>query len=415
MASTRYRMAWTGNTRVKSSVPVRTALPYARISAFYACYFGAIGILLPFLALYLSSIGFQPLAIGQLMAILMAMRILTPGLWAWLADITGHRTRVMRMAAVLSPLCFAGVVLADDFGAMAISLASFGCAWGGILPQFEANTLNHLGGEPQRYGRMRLWGSLGFIVAVVAGGWLFAGDRVDLVPSVAFILLSATALATILTPPAIGRRSREDSAGLLQVLKRRAVLGLLAGCVLLQASFGVYYVFFTIYLKELGYSSETAGLMWAWGVAAEIAVFAYTPRLLQRWSPHGLLTAALAATSVRWLLTAWFSGTVWMLLLAQSLHLAGFGISHSVAVYLVHRYFGGRLQNRGQALYSSMGFGLGGAIGSLLAGYLWDYFGPMYAWMTAALLAAAAASLVRNTAPPPEWPAHAGRGMRKDE
>jgi len=374
-------------------------LPFARISAFYACYFGAIGILLPFLGLYFSSIGFQPLAIGQLMAVLMSMRILTPGLWAWLADITGHRTTVMRSAAVMAPVCFAGVTLADSFGTVAASLALFGCAWGGILPQFEANTLDHLGKEPQRYGRMRLWGSLGFILAVVTGGWLFAGDRVNLVPVAALAFLTATALAAILTPPAMDRPRHEETGGLLQVLKRREVLGLLAGCVLLQASFGVYYVFFTIYLSDLGYSSETAGLMWAWGVAAEIAVFAYTPRLLQRWSPHGLLTAALAATSVRWLLTAWFPGMVWVLLLAQTLHLAGFGISHSVAVYLVHRYFGGRLQNRGQALYTSLGFGLGGAMGSLVAGYLWDYFGPASAWLTAAVLAAAAASLVRNTAP----------------
>jgi PPP family 3-phenylpropionic acid transporter len=313
----------------------------------------------------------------------------------------------MRSAAVLAPLCFTGVALTDDFVTLVVSLALFGCAWGGILPQFEANTMDHLGKEPQRYGRMRLWGSLGFIVAVVTGGWLFAGDRVRLVPAAALAFLAATTLTTWLTPPALGRGRHGESGGLLGVLKRREVRGLLAGCVLLQASFGVYYVFFTIYLRDLGYSSETAGLMWAWAVAAEIAVFAYTPRLLQRWSPHGLLTAALAATSARWLLTAWFPETAWILLLAQTLHLAGFGISHSVAVHLVHRYFGGRLQNRGQALYTSLGFGLGGAIGSLLAGYLWDYFGPISAWLAAAVLAAAAASLVHRTAPRSEVSASA--------
>ncbi len=375
-------------------------LPFARISAFYACYFGAIGILLPFLGLYFSSIGFQPVAIGQLMAVLMAMRIVTPGLWAWLADITGHRTMLMRSAAVVAPICFAGVAMAGSFPAAALSLALFGCAWGGILPQFEANTLDHLGSEPQRYGKMRLWGSLGFIFAVVSGGWLFAGDRVSLVPAAALAFLAAAALAIVLTPPAPARRTHADTGGLVKTLMRREVLGLLTGCVLLQASFGVYYVFFTIYLRDHGFSSETAGLMWAWGVAAEIVVFAYTPRLLQRWSPHGLLTTALAATSARWLLTAGFPDSAWILLLAQTLHLAGFGISHSVAVYLVHRYFGGRLQNRGQALYTSLGFGLGGAAGSLLAGYLWGYLGPTPAWLAAAALAAVAASLVHFTAPP---------------
>lgn len=374
-------------------------LPFARICAFYACYFATIGVLLPFLGLYLRHSGFQPVAIGQLMAVLMAMRIIAPGLWAWLADVSGRRTVLMRSAAVAAPFLFAGLAAGQGFAWAATSLALFGCVWGGILPQFEANTMDHLGPEPQRYGRMRLWGSLGFILAVVGGGWLFSGDRVGLVPLVALGLLAMTGLATLLTPAAAGRQHQGDGGGLLRVLARREVLGLLVGCILLQASFGPYYVFFTIYLRDLGYATETAGLMWAWGVAAEIAVFAYTPRLLQRWPPHGLLTAALLATAVRWLLTAWFPDSLWMLLLAQTLHMAGFGISHAVAVWLVHRYFGGRLQNRGQALYTSLGFGLGGAVGSLMAGYLWDFPGPAAAWLTAALLAALAAAVVRATTP----------------
>lgn len=374
-------------------------LPFVRISAFYACYFGAIGVLLPYLALYLRHAGFQAIAIGQLMAVLMAMRILAPGVWGWLADSTGQRTVLMRSAAIGAPLIFLGVAVGEQFTWLALSLGLFGCAWAGVLPQFEANTLDHLGEAPQRYGRMRLWGSLGFILAVVIGGLLFSGERVGLVPMVALGLLAMTAVATVLTPPAAPRIREHVPGGLWRVLKRREVFGLLAGCILLQASFGPYYVFFTIYLGDHGYSSGTAGLMWAWGAAAEIAVFAYTPRLLQRWSAHGLLTAALAVTAVRWLITACFPNSVSMLLLAQSLHMASFGISHAVAVYLVHRYFGGSLQNRGQALYSSLCFGLGGATGSLMAGYLWELQGAMTVWLAAAVLAAAAGATVWATAP----------------
>ncbi len=382
-------------------------LPFVRIAGFYACYFGAIGVFLPYLALYFRHHGFSPIGISQLMAILLAMRILAPGLWAWLADVTGRRTVLMRSAAVTAPIMFIGVVAGEEFGSIAVSLALFGIVWAGVLPQFEANTLDHLGDQPQGYGRLRLWGSLGFIVAVAGGGALFAGPRVALVPVIALAVLAMTALATVLTPAAPPGPRPPAGDGLVRVLKRPEVFGLLVGCILLQASFGTYYVFFTIYLRDLGYSTETAGFMWAWGVAAEIAVFAYTPRLLQRWSPHGLLAAALGATAIRWLVTAWFSASAIMLVIAQTLHLAAFGVSHAVAVYLVHRYFRGSLQNRGQALYSSLGFGLGGAAGSLMAGYLWDLKGATAAWIGSAVLALVAAAVVRITAP------HSGAAMAR--
>jgi PPP family 3-phenylpropionic acid transporter len=141
--------------------------------------------------------------------------------------------------------------------------------------------------------------------------------------------------------------------------------------------------------------------MWAWGTAAEIIVFAYTPRLLARWSPHRLLTAALAVTSVRWVLTGVFPGSLTILLVAQTLHMASFGVFHAVSVVLIHRYFGGTLQTRGQALYSSLGFGVGGALGSLWAGYAWEFGEPAHAWIFAALVAMAAAIVARVSAPRP--------------
>ncbi len=376
-------------------------LPYRRLAFFYAGYFAAIGILLPFLGYYLRHRGFDPLAIGQLMAILMSMRIFAPVLWAWLADHTGLRARMMRLTAVAAPVFLAGILLTNGFYGVALSLALFGCVWSGVLPQYEANTLLHLGDEPQRYGSIRLWGSAGFIVASILGGAYFSGGRVDQVPAVLLVLLGVTALAASLTPAAPEERAPARRGELGAVLGRREVAGLLIACVLLQASFGPYYVFFTIYLRDLGYTSWQAGLMWAWGVAAEIAVFAYTPRLLRRWSAHTLLTVALAATVLRWIWTGWFPESTIMLVLAQTLHMAGFGIFHAAAVHLIHRHFDGRIRNRGQALYSSLGFGLGGAVGSMMAGLLWSLGDPVVAWTAAAAIAASAALVVSRTAPAP--------------
>lgn len=392
---------------------------YPRLSAFYLCYFGAIGVFVPFFSLYLQRQGFGAVAIGQLMAIPMAMRVLAPGLWGWAADRSGRRDIALRIGALLATGGVGVLLGATGFIAVALGLAAFALPWSGLLPQFEATTLSHLGAHPQRYGLVRLWGSVGFILAVVAGGLLFAGDRVAAVPLVLLALVGATAIAVwrVPSPPAVPGRQEPQELG--AALRRPWVLALLVVCVLQQAAFGPYYVFFTIYLDRLGYGTGAAGMLWAWGVAAEVLMFIYTPRLIEKFGSRVLLVAALGASVVRWLLTAWAAASLPLLLLAQTLHMAAFGLFHAVAVLLIHRGFGGRLQGRGQALYSALGFGVGGALGSLGSGYAWSVAGPAGAWTAAALLAAIALAvawwgLARDTGGPTGFDSRYRTGNERD-
>lgn len=363
---------------------------YPRLSAFYLCYFGAIGVFVPYFSFYLQHEGFGAVAIGQLMAIPMAMRVLAPGLWGWAADHSGRRDLALRIGALLAAGGVALLLGASSFIAVAIALAAFALPWSGLLPQFEATTLNHLGARPQRYGLIRLWGSVGFIIAVVVGGWVFDGNRVAFVPLVLLLLVMATAATVWRVPEAPVAGPGEAPQRFLAALGRPWVLALLAVCVLNQAAFGPYYVFFTIHLDRLGYSTSAAGLLWAWGVAAEVVMFIYTPRLVERYGSRILLVFALGVAVIRWLLTAWAAASLPLLLLAQTLHMAAFGLFHAVAVLLIHRAFAGRLQGRGQALYSALGFGVGGALGSVGSGYAWAAGGPIAAWTGAAALAALA-------------------------
>jgi MFS transporter, PPP family, 3-phenylpropionic acid transporter len=363
---------------------------YPRLSAFYLFYFGAIGVFVPYFSFYLQGEGFGAVAIGQLMAIPMVMRVLAPGLWGWAADRSGRRDLMLRCGALLATGGVALLLGATGFIAVALALAAFALPWSGLLPQFEATTLSHLGARPQRYGLVRLWGSIGFIFAVVIGGLLFAGDRIAAVPLVLLLLVGATAVAVWRVPPAPAMALRQEPERLGAALRRPWVLALLVVCVLQQAAFGPYYVFFTIYLDQLGYGTGAAGLLWAWGVAAEILMFLFTPRLIERYGSRALLVVALGVSALRWLLTAWGAASLPLLLFAQTLHMAAFGLFHAVAVLLVHRGFGGRLQGRGQALYSAVGFGVGGALGSLGAGYAWSVAGPAATWTAAALVAAVA-------------------------
>ncbi|MDH3934930.1 MAG: MFS transporter, partial [Gammaproteobacteria bacterium] len=145
---------------------------YWRLSGFYLFYFASLGALLPYWSLYLKSLDFSITEIGQLMAILMATKIVAPNVWGWIADHTGQRMAIIRVASLLSIITFAGVLVSDAFWWLVLVLVLFSFFWNATLPQFEATTMSHLGGEMHRYSGIRLWGSVGFIVAVAGLGVL---------------------------------------------------------------------------------------------------------------------------------------------------------------------------------------------------------------------------------------------------
>ncbi len=191
-------------------------------------------------------------------------------------------------------------------------------------------------------------------------------------------------LSSLVVPESAAGHLPLDQARLRDVLRRPVVLALLAVCFLVQASHGPYYAFFSIYLESYGYSTALIGQLWALGVVAEIGVFLIMPRLLPRFGARRLLLAAVSLTTLRWLLIAGFADRLPVMLLAQTLHAASFGLYHAVAIYMVHRLFTGAHQGRGQALYSSISFGAGGAVGSLISGYLWTGMGAQSMYLLAA-------------------------------
>ena len=357
---------------------------YWRLSGFYLFYFASLGALVPYWGLYLKSLDFSVTQIGQLIAILMATKIVAPNVWGWIADTTGHRMTIVRSASLLAALSFTGVFFGNGFWWLALVMIAFSFFWNAALPQFEATTMNHLGGETHRYSGIRLWGSVGFIITVAALGPMldmYGTHRLPQVLAVVFILIW---LSSLVVPESAAGHLPLDQARLRDVLRRPVVLALLAVCFLVQASHGPYYAFFSIYLESYGYSTAVIGQLWALGVVAEIGVFLIMPRLLPRFGARRLLLAAVSLTTLRWLLIAGFADRLPVMLLAQTLHAASFGLYHAVAIYMVHRLFTGAHQGRGQALYSSISFGAGGAVGSLISGYLWTGMGAQSMYLLAA-------------------------------
>ena len=162
-----------------------------------------------------------------------------------------------------------------------------------------------------------------------------------------------------------------------------------------------------------GYGTATVGLLWASAVIAEIALFAVGPRLLARYPLSQLLRVALASTVLRWVLVAAYPQVLLLQFGAQLLHLAGFGLFHSVTVLLGPALLPGGAPARAQALVSSLGWGAGGMAGSLMAGFLWDRAGPRAVFIGSALVAASAWLLAWRAVHGPAGPDRGSFGPRR--
>jgi len=350
-----------------SSAPI----PYWRLSGFYFFYFASLGALVPYWSLYLKNLGFNAQSIGILIAFIPATKIFAPYIWGWIADHTQRPITIIRIANLLAVFAFAGVFVGNSYWWLAIVMFAFSFFWNSSLPQFEATTLNHLDDDPHRYSGIRLWGSLGFIFMVIGLGGLFQNQSIDWLPTVIFILLVGIFLVSLIVPECL-QAQHEEQLHIMSVVRQPAVLAFLAVCFLMVFSHGPYYTFYSIYLEDHGYSRRFIGLFWAVGVIAEVIIFLLMHRILPVLGARVLLLLTLLLTALRWLMIGFYPDDTSVLFFAQLLHAFSFGVFHAVSILLVHQFFKGKHQGRGQALYASLSFGAGGATGSLVSGLLWD-------------------------------------------
>ena len=366
-------------------------IPYWRLSGFYFFYFAFVGAMAPYWGLYLRSLEFNAFQIGVLMAPLHVMRMFAPNIWGHIADRTGRRVAIVQFAAVVSLVSFLGVFMDTGFWWMLTVMSFISFFWSASLPLVEATTLSHLRDRADRYGNIRLWGSVGFIAVVVGLGWLLDHAEVRALLWVVLGLLVGIVLFARFIPEAEIAHLETEHTPLGHVLRRPEVAALLAAAILMAAAHGPYYTFFTIFLVDAGYSKTLAGWLWALGVICEVGVFLVMPRILKRISAETVVLITLATAAFRFLLIGWWVDSMPVLLFAQVLHALTFAAYHAAAIGLIHRHFRGRNQARGQALYNSLAFGIGGTAGTLYAGAVWQHYGGAFTFTTAADCAAVAA------------------------
>lgn len=375
-----------------------SALPYWRLSSFYFCYFALLGGTAPFFGLYFAHLGFSAERIGELVAIPMLMRCLAPNLWGWLGDTTGQRLLIVRLGALSTLLAFTLIFIDQSYAWLVMVMALHAFFWHAVLPQFEVITLAHLRDRNQAsgYSRVRLWGSIGFIVAVVGLGGLFEYLSLDAWPIAIVLIMTSIVLSSFGVPNAqpVAPKNQHAGENFWRHLQQPGLLAFYLCAGLMQLSHGPYYTFLSLYLESLGYSRIAVGLLWSLGVFAEIALFWVMSQVLARFSLRQILLASFSLATVRWLLlgSSMADSLLWLLLI-QILHAATFGSFHIAAVHFVQHRVSAQYQGQGQAFYASVS-GVGGALGALYAGYSWNSLGPGITFGIAALATLIAAVIM---------------------
>lgn len=380
------------------------APPFAAFAAVWCTYFATIGAFNPYAPLWFKELGFSTIAIGAIASLQSWTRVVAPYGWGWLGDHGGQRVRLVRVAALLSLASACGLLFVRDYAWVAAFTALLFLANGAIVPLSEASLAAHLshGGrmDTARYGRVRVWGSVGFILAVVAVGGLLQGTGIGVFP---WVVVGAGALllvATLRLPahkddvsPAAGAPS------ILSVLRKPAVAWFFASVFFTVLAHAALYAFFSLYLDSLGYGKGTVGALWAVAVAVEIVFFWTQGRWFASAGAHRWLQWAALASVLRFATVAGLGQHLAALVLAQLLHAVTFAGHHAACIVLVTRHFPGALRGRGQALYSVLGYGLSGVLGGVGGGWLssaFDFSAVFWAAAVAAVVGLACAHVAER-------------------
>ncbi len=362
-------------------------LPFAALSA---SYFAHIGFFNPYLPLWLKDMCFGLLAISLLTSVQSATRLFAPYAWGTLSDRTGERVKLLRYGATAALVFSLGLWFPLGGGAMLVVLLLMFTHTSAMMPMSEA-ALAHLvsqgnGFDARRYGRVRLWGSMGFLfTVVVAGGWF---ERFGMAHFPAWTLLTLLAVVVsvwLLPDHKEAVHAADEHPAMGAVLRQPAVRWFFAAVFFHVLAHIFIYVFFSLYLDALGYRKSAIGMLWAVSVVIEIGWFLAQGRWLGKMSLTGWLVWAAALMVLRMGLTAGFAQVWWLLLFAQALHAVTFAAHHSVCIALLSHHFPGRLRGRGQALYTVVGYGLPGVMGGLGGGVLSSALGlASVFWLSAA-------------------------------
>jgi PPP family 3-phenylpropionic acid transporter len=370
--------------------------PLANFALFLFVYYAFMGTLTTYAPLYFAFHGVSAAEAGILMSLVQVMRIVGPTLWGWVADHTSRRVLVLRMTALGALLAFSGIAFGSNFLQFFVAMVCLNLFTSAQAPLAEALMLAEMRGDTSRYGRVRLWGSLGFVAAVMAAGVLLDRLGVAALPWLAGAVLLLVLAQTLRIREAPRADGAHVAPPLLEVMRKPAVIAFFAQAALMVAAHTSLYAFYSLYLERAGYGKAVTGAMWSLGVLAEVVFFYFQAGVMRRAGVRAMMMASFAVAVLRFAAIGFGAGWLAVLVLAQLLHAFTFAAHHCASITAMQRWFGGALQARGQALFMSIAYGIGGTVGGLFMSWCWETLGPQSVYGAAAglaLLAAGAAGL----------------------
>lgn len=357
---------------------------------FYFWYYAVVGAYTPYVGRWVVALGHGGAMAGAMIGLWYASRVAGPPAWTALTARSARPGRWLVYGCVLGLASFALFTCTRETVPLLLVMTVFGLFYNALLPQFEAMTLTALGRANHEYGRIRLWGSLGFLLVAGSYGWLLdrLGDG-----AFPWLCLPLLVIAVAAAWPHRDEQPARISVGTAEaghLWRRPGVRRFLLMALLAQAGFGTFYVFYTLHLQANGHDGLHVGILWAIGVLAEIVMFWFAPGVLARFGARRLLGFCLLVGTVRWALTALFAASFTLMALVQLSHAFSFAVFQSCLMRMMADYFPGRRASAGQGLLYGFSSGFGGVLGAGVAAVLWHHGGGEWAFLGGSALTALA-------------------------
>ena len=351
----------------------------------YFLYFGVLGLFLPYFNLYCYHLGFSGFEIGVLASVRTLTTALFPMLWGALADRFLIRRPIYIICNFASTAIWALFLMTTNFWAMIAITAFYGFFYAPIIAFLESFSMDLLAQEKTRYGQLRAWGSLSFILIVVITGRLIDALSTEVI---IILILAGSLIHAVLSvniPTVKHNRQSTFSASVRTMLNRRVIIFLTAAFLMLF-SHGTYYGFFSIHLDNLGFSGSFIGIAWALASVAEIFIMVNSERILKRYSYENILIFSFIAAVIRWIIL-FYATSAFLILFSQLFHALTYGAFHVASILYMDKLTPKDAKTLGQTVNNAVTYGFGIMAGFLFNGYYFELLGAPVLFIISAILA----------------------------